>query len=65
VAVSATARTWQDSVEAVASRLRQRVVLRLRAATVMKQQTMAGVPVRARGGAPVAGVRPLRRLRQE
>jgi hypothetical protein len=65
VAVSATARTWQDSVEAVASRLRQRVVLRLRAATVKKQQTMAGMPVRARAGAPAAGIRPLQRLRLE
>ncbi len=29
VTVSATARSWQDSVEAVASRLRQRVALQL------------------------------------
>lgn len=65
VAVSATARTWQDSVEAVASRLRQRVVVQLHRATVMQQQTMAGMPARARAGAPAAGVRPLQRLRHE
>jgi hypothetical protein len=65
VAISATARTWQASVEAVASRLRQRIVLRLHRATVMEQRAMACVPVRVRTGAPVAGVRPLRRLRHE
>lgn len=51
VAISATARTWRDSVEAVASRLRQKVVLQTHRATVMEPQTMAG--------ALVAGVRPL------
>lgn len=65
VAISATARTWQASVEAVASRLRQTVVLQLHRATVMEQQTMALVPVRARAGVPIAGARPLRPLRHE
>ncbi|WP_439536526.1 hypothetical protein [Methyloversatilis sp.] len=51
MAISATARTWRDSVEAVASRLRQKVVLQTHRATVMEPQTMAG--------ALVAGVRPL------
>ncbi|MGE5666279.1 MAG: HPF/RaiA family ribosome-associated protein [Betaproteobacteria bacterium] len=61
VAISATARTWQASVEAVASRLRQRVVNQLHRATVTEQQTMALAPVRARAGVPIAGVHPLRR----
>jgi hypothetical protein len=65
VTVSATARTWQASVEAVASRLRQRVIRQLHRATVMERQTMALVPVRTRTGAPVAGVRPPRRSRHE
>ncbi len=65
VAISATARTWQASVEAVASRLRQRVVHQLHRATVMEQQTIALMPVRARAGAPIAGVRPPRWLRHE
>ena len=63
VALSATARSWQDSVEAVASRLRQRVVLQLHRATVMEHRTVALVPVRAGAVAPVAGVRSLQRLR--
>ena len=69
VAVSATARTWQASVDAVAlavaSRLRQRVVLQLHRATLMERQTMVLAPVRSRAVAPVAGVLPLRRLRHE
>ena len=63
VTVSATARSWQDSVEAVASRLRQRVVLQLHRATVVEHHAMALVPVRARVAAPVSGVRSPRRLR--
>ena len=63
VTVSATARSWQDSVEAVASRLRQRVVLQLHRATVVKHHAMALAPVRARVVAPVSGVRSPRRLR--
>ena len=62
VAVSATARTWQDSVEAVASRIRQRVILQLHRATVVEHQLSVVVPVRARVIAPAAGVRSLRRL---
>jgi hypothetical protein len=65
VAISATARTWQESVDAVAPRLRQSVVLQLRRVTVMEQQTMSLAPVRARAAAPVAGGSPLRRLRHE
>ena len=63
VAVSATARSWQDSVEAVASRIRQRVVLQLHRATVVEPQPGVLVPVRARVVTPAAGVRSLRRLR--
>lgn len=63
VAVSATARSWQDSVEAVASRIRQRVVLQLHRATLVVHQPSALVPVRARVVPPAAGVRPLRRAR--
>ena len=63
VAVSATARSWQDSVEAVASRIRQRVVLQLHRATLVAHQPSALVPVRARVVTPAAGVRSLRRLR--
>jgi hypothetical protein len=44
VTVCATARSWQDSVEAVASRLRQRVGLQLRRATLMERQAMALAP---------------------
>lgn len=63
VAVSATARSWQDLVEAVASRLRQRVVLQLHRATVVGHQPMALVPVRARVVASVKGGSSLRRVR--
>ncbi len=63
VTVSATARSWQDSVDAVASRLRQRVVLQLHRATVVEHHAMALVPVRARVAAPASGVRLPRRLR--
>lgn len=63
VTVSATARSWQDSVEAVASRLRQRVVLQLHRATVVEHHAMAFAPVRARVASPVSGVRSPRRLR--
>ena len=63
VTVSATARSWQDSVEAVASRLRRRVVLQLHRATLVAHQPMALVPVRARVAAPVAGASSLRRSR--
>jgi len=63
VTVSATARSWQDSVEAVASRLRQRVVLQLHRATVVEHHAMALAPVRARVVARVSGVRSPRRLR--
>lgn len=62
VAVTATARSWQDSVDAVASRIRQRVVLQLQRATVVEHQLSVMVPVRARVAAPAAGVRSLRRL---
>ena len=63
VALSVTSRTWQDSVEEVASRLRQRVVLQLRRATLAKHPPMALVPVRARVGGPVAVAESQRRLR--
>jgi hypothetical protein len=62
VAVSATARTWQDSVEAAASRIRQRVVLQLHRVTVVEHQPSALVPARARVVTPAAGARSLRRL---
>jgi hypothetical protein len=45
VTVSATARSWQDSVEAVASRLRQRVVMQLHRATVVEQQARVRAPL--------------------
>jgi hypothetical protein len=63
VTVSATARSWQDSVEAVASRLRQRVVLQLHRATVVEHHARVLVPVRARVAAPASGARSPRRLR--
>lgn len=63
VAISATARTWQVSVEAMASRLRQRVAPQLHRATPMARQTTGLVPVRARAGAPIAGVRPPQPMR--
>lgn len=63
VAVSATARSWQDSVEAVASRIRQRVVLQLHRATMVEHQAGALVPARARVAPPASSVRSLRRLR--
>ena len=65
VKVSATARSWQDSVEAVASRLRQRVVLRLHRATLVEHHAIALAPVRARTVAPVSVGRAPRRLRLE
>ncbi len=64
-AVSATARSWQDSVEAVASRLRQQIVLQLHRATLVAHRPSALVPVHARGVTPAAGVRSLRRLRPD
>jgi hypothetical protein len=63
VTVSATARSWQDSVEAVACRLRNRVVLQLHCAMVAERHAMVLAPVRARVDAPVSGVRSPRRLR--
>lgn len=63
VALSATSRSWQDSVEEVASRIRQRVVLQLHRATMAKNQSMALVPVRATAGSPVAVAKSPRRLR--
>ena len=63
VAVSATARSWQDSAEAVASRIRQRVVLQLHRATVVEHQPRVGLHVQARVAAPAAGVRSPRQLR--
>lgn len=63
VAISATARTWQDSVDAVACRLRQRFVLQLHRATVMAHQPVTLLPVHAQPVAPAAGARSLRRLR--
>ena len=63
VAVSATARSWQDSLEAVASQPRQRVVLQLHRATVVEHQPMALMPVRPRVVASVKGVSSLRRVR--
>jgi len=63
VAVTATARSWQDSVDAVASRIRQRVVLQLHRATVVEHQLGVMVPVRARVVSPAVGDRSLRRLR--
>lgn len=59
---NATARTWQESVEAAASRLGQRVVLPLHRVTVIEHQAMPAVLVRARAETPVAGVRSLRLL---
>jgi hypothetical protein len=63
LAVSATARSWQDSLEAVAPRIRQRVVLQLQRATLAQPLPMALVPVRTPGEPRRAGLRPLRRLR--
>lgn len=61
VALSATARTWQDAVEAVATRLRQRVAQHLHRATAMPQRPLALVPVRV--AATVADPRARRRVR--
>jgi len=60
VAVSATARSWQDSIEAVASRFRQRVVVQLHRATLVEVQptTLARVRVAVRA----AGAHAQRRL---
>jgi len=59
VAVNATARTWQDSVEAAASQVRKRVVMRLHRAKSAEVQPAAlaltparAVAVAARGSAP-------------
>ncbi len=65
VTVSATARSWQDSVDAVASRLRQRVASQLHRATVVEEHAMAHAHVRARMAAPGHGIRAPRRLRLE
>ena len=48
VAVSATARTWQASVDAVALRLRQKLLDQLHRSAVREQGTMAGLPVQLR-----------------
>lgn len=63
VAVSATSRSWHDSVDAVATRIRQRVALRVHRATVVEHQSTALVPVRVRVGSPVAVAGSTRRLR--
>lgn len=63
VAVNATARTWQDSVEAAASQVRKRVVMQLHRATLVEHQPMALAPIRARAAAPAAGASKQRRLR--
>ncbi|MBA3624734.1 MAG: HPF/RaiA family ribosome-associated protein [Methylibium sp.] len=63
VAVTATARSWQDSVEAVASRVRQRVVVQLHRATSVEHQAMVLAPIRARVAAPAARPSTQRRLR--
>jgi hypothetical protein len=63
VTVSATARSWQASVEAAVSQLRQRIVLQLHRATVVEHHAVALAPVRARVGAPASGVRAHRRVR--
>ena len=57
VAVSATARTWQASVDAVALRLRQKVLDQLHRSAVMEQGTMAGVPVPVRVRTDAVGSR--------
>jgi hypothetical protein len=65
VALSATARTWQASVDAAVSRLRQRIVLQLHRATVIEQPAAALAPIRIRAALPAAGVRMSRRLRPD
>ena len=62
VAVTATARSWQDSLEAAATRVRQRVVTQLHRAVWVEPQAVALVPIRARVMAP-AGTSVQRRLR--
>ena len=61
VAVAATARSWQDSVEAVASRVRQRVVVHLHRATLVEVQPAA--LARLRLAVPAAGTHAQRRFR--
>jgi putative sigma-54 modulation protein len=63
VAVSATSRSWQDSVDAVATRIRQRIALQLHRATVVEHPSTTPLPVRARTGAPGAVAISPRRLR--
>ena len=63
VAVTATDRSWQDSVEAVASGIRQRVVMQLQRATLVEHQRMALAPIRIRAAARAAGAGTQRRLR--
>ena len=63
VAFSVTSRSWQDSVEEVASRIRPRVALQLHRATMEKHQSMALTPVRARVRGYVAIAESPRRLR--
>lgn len=63
VAISATSRSRQDSVEEVASRIRQRVALQLHRATTAKHQSMALMPVRARIRSSVAVAETPRRFR--
>lgn len=57
VAVSATARTWQASVDAVALRLRQKVLDQLHRSAMMEQRTLARVPVQTRAAANGVGHR--------
>jgi len=54
VAISVPSRSWQDSVEEVASRIRQRVALQFHRATMAKHQSMALMPVRARVSGSIA-----------
>ncbi len=63
VAVNATARSWQDSVEAAASRIRKRVALQLHRAGLVEHQPGTLVPVRAQMVTPAASAGSLRRLR--
>lgn len=63
VAVAATSRPLQDSVEFAASRVRQRVVVQLHRATLLEYQPAALALTRARGVPPTAGTSTQRRLR--
>ena len=63
VAISATARSWQDSVDVVASRIRQRVVMQLRRSASAESRRLDTVPFRARVVPTFAGASSLRRTR--